>query len=71
MNHVGKNVEIHKMDTFNTKLIELHGHSVLLDPSSNTWISNILEDCKCTLIISPDPCTLPKACKNDVEMLLK
>ena len=68
MNHVGKNVEIHKMDTFNTKLIELHGHSVLLDPCSNTWISNILEDCKCTLIISPDPCTLPKACKNIIEI---
>ena len=68
MNHAGENIEIYSMNTFKEKLSELAGNSILFDPFSNKWVANNLKNNNCKLVLHPDPCILPKACKNSIEI---
>ncbi len=46
-----------------------HKRRVQIDESSAaTWIKLRLDDSGATIVTGPDPCVLPKACKNDIEL---
>ncbi len=46
-----------------------HGRRVQIDPASTaSWIDTTLRSAGAHVSRAPDPCLLPKACKNDVEL---
>ncbi len=48
---------------------ELAGSRVLVDPAqSSAWYFAALQAAGVTVVQGPDPCTLPRACKNAVEV---
>ncbi len=50
-------------------LADLKGQRVVVDPAlSSAWYFKALEDAGATVIRADDPCALPRACKNDVEI---
>ena len=50
-------------------LAELAGQSVLIDPGqSSSWYFGTLDDAGAKVIRGEDPCVLPRACKNAVEI---
>ncbi len=45
------------------------GHKILLDPkSASSWIFDRLKASGAKIIKGTDPCTLPKSCKNEIEL---
>ncbi|MBC8257282.1 MAG: aminopeptidase P family protein [Candidatus Marinimicrobia bacterium] len=67
--HVGENVQAFSPDKIQTRLGELSGSKVQFDAAnSNIWAKNILSKAKLEILEKDDPCTLPKACKNSVEI---
>ena len=67
--HVGKNVVVHATKNILQELKKLKGKTVQIDPNtSNIWSKNLLNDSGCTVKYSDDPCSLEKACKNEVEI---
>ena len=45
------------------------GKSIMLDPATTPdWAVQRLSDAGAAIIKKPDPCALPKACKNEVEL---
>ncbi|MBW8812357.1 MAG: aminopeptidase P family protein [Caulobacterales bacterium] len=50
-------------------LAELKGQRVVVDPAlSSAWYFKTLEDAGAAVIRADDPCALPRACKNPVEI---
>ncbi len=67
LKHLGTEVNICSLNSFATALKKLTNKSVLIDPKRTAiWIVNQLT--KSNLIEDSDPCILPKACKNKVEI---
>ena len=67
--HVGPNVHILEPDDMKNRFSKLSGKIIQLDfNSSNVWSRNLIMDAGADIINKEDPCTLPKACKNKVEI---
>ena len=69
--HLGNRVELRSKEVFLSGLEALgeNGRSVLVDPASaSAAIFQSLEDAGANIIKDADPCALPKAKKNDVEI---
>ncbi len=68
-NHVGENVTIIPPEEMINRLKECSGKKIQLDVnSSNAWSYDIILDSGAIIEEKKDPCILPKACKNDVEI---
>lgn len=69
--HSGFNVTLAPVNELEGALRELgqKGARVQLDPATaNAWSSLVLEQAGAELVFAEDPCMLPKACKNPVEV---
>ena len=69
--HLGSDVSLELPEVFEDALQQLgqQRQSVLCDPSkTNTWIFSTLTKNETQIIHGDDPCALPKACKNAVEI---
>jgi len=69
--HLGPDVSLESTEAFKGALQQLgqQGQQVLCDPmKTNTWIFSTLTTHGAQLIHADDPCSLPKACKNAVEI---
>ncbi len=69
--HIGNGVAIHDPGDLGPVLDDLGaaGKTVLTDPSgSAAWIIERLRAAGAALVSGADPCQLPKACKNPVEL---
>ncbi|MFO1189152.1 MAG: aminopeptidase P family protein [Alphaproteobacteria bacterium] len=69
--HLGPEISIHPPDAFGSALDALGqgGRPVLLDKAgTNDWIWRRLADAKAKIVAGNDPCQLPKARKNGVEL---
>ena len=68
-NHVGENVTVIAPDKIQDRLTELRGSIIQLDlNSSNLWSRNLITESGSLIMENNDPCALPKACKNNVEI---
>ena len=67
--HFGNQVRLRAPDEFGPALDEMKQKTVLADPS---WVSAFvfdrLEKAQAKIVRAADPCQLPKACKNEVEL---
>ncbi|MDQ2192633.1 aminopeptidase P family protein [Vibrio sp. A14(2019)] len=67
--HVGAGVRVHHPDHLPSRLEQLTGRTVMLDPAtSNAWFTLVLQNAGAKLINDSDPCLLPKAAKNPTEV---
>lgn len=67
--HVGEGVSVVEPELLEQKLEALSGKSVIVDPAtSNAWIKLVLQNSGAKVIAQADPCLLPKARKNEVEI---
>jgi Xaa-Pro aminopeptidase len=67
--HLGNAVSVAPADQFGPALGRLAGKRVLVDPASAAaWIFDRLAAAKADVQRGADPCLLPKACKNTVEI---
>jgi Xaa-Pro aminopeptidase len=65
---LGNTVSVAARDALEPALRRLAGKKVRVDPAgSPVWFAQRLRDAGATVIAGPDPCLLPKACKNAVE----
>lgn len=65
---LGAEVRLHAPEALEHRLAELAGQTVGVDPASNAvWFSQILTRHGAQVRPLPDPCLLPKACKNPTE----
>ncbi|MCZ4295928.1 aminopeptidase P family protein [Vibrio sinaloensis] len=67
--HVGTGVTVHHPDSLKAQIEALAGKKVLLDPAtSNAWFKLVLQNSGASVINAADPCLMPKASKNEVEI---
>ena len=69
--HLGPDISLALPEEFEAALRQLgtHGNRVLCDPAkTNSWIFTTLIQSGADLFHKDDPCVLPKACKNSVEI---
>ncbi len=67
--HVGSGLSVFAPEQLQVRLEALTGKSVLVDPAiSNAWFKLVLQNAGATVISSADPCLMPKAAKNAVEI---
>lgn len=69
--HLGKDVRLCAPETLADALKEKgrEGQRVLCDPATTpVWYSQMLADSGAKIVEAPDPCILPKAMKNKVEL---
>ncbi|MFG0605800.1 aminopeptidase P family protein [Vibrio mimicus] len=67
--HVGGTVRVHHPEQLEAQLRQLSGRRVMLDSTtSNAWFTLTLQNAGAELINEADPCLLPKAAKNSVEV---
>ncbi|USH02421.1 aminopeptidase P family protein [Grimontia kaedaensis] len=67
--HVGEGVSVKAPEALESALAALSGQSVLVDPqTSNAWASQVLSQNGAIIVHAADPCMLPKAAKNAVEV---
>ncbi|UPQ87950.1 aminopeptidase P family protein [Vibrio sinaloensis] len=67
--HVGAGVTVHHPEALQARLENLTGKNVLVDPAtSNAWFKLILQNAGATVVSKADPCLMPKASKNPVEI---
>ena len=67
--HVGSGLSVFAPEQLQTRLEALTGKSVLVDPAiSNAWFKLVLQNAGANVISSADPCLMPKAAKNAVEI---
>lgn len=67
--HLGNQVTRHDEAALNDALSALKDKTVLFDPAQSADAYRILlEDAGATLLMGRDPCVLPKACKNKIEI---
>lgn len=66
---LGNEVRLERPDDLAAGLAELSGKSVLVDPgASSAWYFETLRDSGAHTLAAADPCALPRACKNAVEI---
>ncbi|MFW1641572.1 aminopeptidase P family protein [Vibrio parahaemolyticus] len=67
--HVGTGVTVHHPEALQSRLEAMSGKRVLLDPAiSNAWFKLVLQNAGASVIAAADPCLMPKAAKNEVEI---
>ncbi|MDA0120570.1 aminopeptidase P family protein [Vibrio sp. T11.5] len=67
--HVGEGVSVHHPEALKTRLEALSGKSVLVDSAtSNAWFKLVLQNSGANVVSAADPCLMPKAAKNAVEI---
>jgi Xaa-Pro aminopeptidase len=69
--HLGNEVAVEPVEAFGPALDRLGGMSaaVLADPqSAASWIFDRLTAARAHIVAGEDPCQLPKACKNPIEV---
>ncbi|MDG2793761.1 aminopeptidase P family protein [Vibrio parahaemolyticus] len=67
--HVGTGVTVHHPEALQSRLEAMSGKKVLLDPAiSNAWFKLVLQNADASVIAAADPCLMPKAAKNEVEI---
>ncbi len=67
--HLGNGVRLHEPEAFKSHLQSLSGKRVQIDPSTTSqWIVDRLKEAKADITRASDPCMLPKAAKNEVEI---
>ncbi|EGQ7873649.1 aminopeptidase P family protein [Vibrio parahaemolyticus] len=67
--HVGTGVTVHHPEALLSRLEAMSGKKVLLDPAiSNAWFKLVLQNAGASVIAAADPCLMPKAAKNEVEI---
>ncbi|TOD35420.1 aminopeptidase P family protein [Vibrio parahaemolyticus] len=67
--HVGTGVTVHHPEALQSRLEAMSGKKVLLDPAiSNAWFKLVLQNAGASVIAAADPCLMPKAAKNKVEI---
>lgn len=67
--HVGTGVTVHYPEALQSRLEAMSGKKVLLDPAiSNAWFKLVLQNAGASVIAAADPCLMPKAAKNEVEI---
>ncbi len=60
---------VERPEALETALRDLAGRRVLVDPAqSSAWYFDTLQAAGATVVRGPDPCALPRACKNPVEI---
>lgn len=66
---LGNEVALERPDDLAQALAALKGETVLVDPAqSSAWYFDTLTDAGAKVLRAEDPCTLPRACKNAVEL---
>jgi Xaa-Pro aminopeptidase len=66
---LGNQVSLERPEALPGALADLKGRKVLVDPSlSSAWYFAALDDAGAAAVRAPDPCALPRACKNAVEI---
>ncbi|MBI1198387.1 MAG: M24 family metallopeptidase [Phenylobacterium sp.] len=66
---LGNQVRLETPDDLPAALAELKGQSVLVDPAqSSAWYFDTLAAAGASVVRGEDPCALPRACKNAVEI---
>jgi Xaa-Pro aminopeptidase len=66
---LGNQVRLETPDDLPQALAELKGQSVVVDPAqSSAWYFDTLAAAGAAVIRADDPCALPRACKNAVEI---
>ncbi|EJC1211034.1 aminopeptidase P family protein [Vibrio parahaemolyticus] len=67
--HVGTGVTVHHPEALQSRLEAMSDKKVLLDPAiSNAWFKLVLQTAGASVIAAADPCLMPKAAKNEVEI---
>lgn len=67
--HVGQGVDVFAPEQLQQRLERLQGKKVLVDPNtSNAWFKLVLQNSGAEVLSIADPCLMPKAAKNDVEI---
>ncbi|EMF7415108.1 aminopeptidase P family protein [Vibrio parahaemolyticus] len=67
--HVGTGVTVHHPEALQSRLEAMSGKKVLLDPAiSNAWFKLVLQNTGASVIAAADPCLMPKAAKNEIEI---
>ena len=65
---LGNAVSVAGREALAPALARLGGKKVRVDPAgSPVWFAQTLREAGATVVAGPDPCLLPKACKNDTE----
>jgi Xaa-Pro aminopeptidase len=66
---LGNEVRLERPDDLPAALAELAGKKVLVDPAqSSAWYFDTLSQAGAEVLRAEDPCALPRACKNAVEI---
>jgi Xaa-Pro aminopeptidase len=66
---LGDEVQLEPPEAVETALGELRGKTVLVDPAeSSVWYFDALDQAGAQVLRAEDPCNLPRACKNKVEI---
>jgi Xaa-Pro aminopeptidase len=66
---LGNEVALERPEDLAPALAALKGETVLVDPAqSSAWYFDTLADAGAQVLRAEDPCTLPRACKNAVEL---
>ena len=66
---LGDAVTLQPSEALEAALDELAGHKVLIDPAqSSAWYFDRLETAGATIVRGMDPCAIPRAAKNPVEV---
>jgi len=66
---LGNEVRLERPDDLPAALASLKGQPVLADPAtSSAWYFETLKDGEAETLAAADPCALPRACKNPVEI---
>ena len=67
--HLGNGVRLHPIEQLEDELKALAGKTISLDPAmASAWFFEILDAAGAHVLRAPDPCALPKACKNETEL---
>ena len=67
--HVGAGMTVHHPEALQSRLEAMTGKKVLVDPAiSNAWFKLVLQNSGASVIAAADPCLMPKAAKNAVEI---
>jgi len=67
--HVGENVNVFAPNQIQSRLANISGENIQFDAAnSNVWVKDLLSSANLITIEKEDPCTLPKSCKNSVEI---
>ena len=68
-NHVGPGVKTFLSSEMKTQISNLNQKKVLYNSTgNNAYCAQLLSEAGAKIVEGDDPCTLPKACKNDVEL---